>query len=90
MDDGLTDPQARVLRALRDGAALTMHARSERGPFYTLGGRRLSVTLLKDLERLRFVSRSAGVSRTAVAYELTPAGLVALAHWEAARPASGA
>lgn len=88
MTAGLTDPQARVLGALRDGAALIMHTRRERGAFYTLGGRRLSVTLLKDLELLRYVSRSSGAGRTAVAYELIPGGSAALAQWESGNPAS--
>lgn len=89
MPSGLSAPQVRVLRALRDGMALTMYMRSERGPYYTLAGRRLSMTLLKDLERQRYISRSAALSRSAVDYELTPDGQAALAQWEGVTAAAG-
>ncbi|GGK15239.1 hypothetical protein GCM10008955_05790 [Deinococcus malanensis] len=88
MTSALTEAQARVLSALQGGAALTMHSRSERGPFYMLSGRRLSMTLVKDLERLRYISRSAGMGRSAVAYELTSDGQAALMRWEAQGPAA--
>ena len=73
---------ARVLRALREGAELAMHARQTgRGPYYTLGGRRLSVVTLKALEERRFIRREGrGV------YLLTPLGEAALAEWEGRSP----
>ncbi|MFB9991324.1 hypothetical protein ACFFLM_04935 [Deinococcus oregonensis] len=75
----LTAPQARVLGALQEGALLLMHRRGERGPYYTLQGRRLSVTLLKELEALRLIEQEAGgTGRAVVAYGLTPAGRHAL------------
>ncbi|MFC4453890.1 hypothetical protein [Deinococcus sonorensis] len=74
-----TEAQARVLTALRDGAELKSHARGERGPYYTLNGRRLSVTLLKALEGLRWIERQGRPGQPVAAYDLTPSGRAALA-----------
>ncbi len=71
--------EVRVLAALQRGAALVMHRRGERGPYYTLGGRRLSVTLLKALEARRWIAREGGPDRAAVTYALTAEGEAALA-----------
>ncbi len=81
----LTDAEASVLRALRDGAELAMHLRQTgRGPYYTLAGRRLSVVTFKGLEGQKFIHREGGGQVKAV-YALTPAGEAALAGCEAAR-----
>ena len=82
----LTEPQARVLRAMQQGSDLTAHFRPGRGPFYTLGGRRLGIVLLKELEGQRLIARTGeGAGRAAAGYALTAAGEVALAGCEEAR-----
>ncbi|MBB5232703.1 hypothetical protein [Deinococcus budaensis] len=82
----LTEPQVRVLRAMQQGAALTAHFRPGRGPFHTLGGRRLGIVLLKELESQRLIARSGeGAGRGAAGYALTAVGEAALAGWEAGR-----
>lgn len=78
----LTAPQVRVLTALSEGAPLLLHRRGERGPYYTLQGRRLSVILLKELEALRLIERENGPERAVVAYALTPEGRSALSAQE--------
>jgi len=82
----LTGAQARVLRAMQTGAELTAHFRPERGPYYTLGGRRLGLVLLKDLEGQRLIARAGeGGGRAAALYTVTDAGAAALEAWEAAQ-----
>lgn len=81
----LTDAEAKALRAAREGAELALHLRQTgRGPYYTLGGRRLSVVTFKGLEGRKLIIRVGGGQARAV-YTLTPAGEEALANWEAAR-----
>lgn len=75
--------QIRVMTALRAGGTLAMHSRGERGPYYTLNGRRLSVTLVKNLEAARWITREGGASRAVAAYLLTPEGESVLVGWEA-------
>ncbi|ADV67980.1 hypothetical protein [Deinococcus maricopensis] len=82
----LTDAQARVLQALQDGAALTMHARGDRGPYYTLNGRRLSMPLVKSLEANRWIEREGAGRGAASAYQLTAEGESALQAWAAPTP----
>ncbi|EYB68946.1 hypothetical protein DEIPH_ctg012orf0002 [Deinococcus phoenicis] len=83
----LNDAEARVLTALREGAALVMHVRQTgRGPYYTLAGRRLSVVTLKGLEGRTLIAREGGGGHTRAAYVLTQAGAAALADWEQRRP----
>ncbi|UBV42155.1 hypothetical protein LAJ19_11015 [Deinococcus taeanensis] len=81
MSDTLTEVGANVLRALQEGRALTRHDRAGRGPYYTLGGRRLSMPLVKQLEAQRFIARSGRPGSPVSAYELTPAGTDALTMW---------
>lgn len=82
----LTDPQARVLQAMQQGADLTAHFRPGRGPFYTLGGRRLGIVLLKELEGQRLIARTGeGAGRAAAVYTLTEVGERALAEWAEGR-----
>lgn len=78
MNLALTEPQIRLLKALQEGALLLMHSRSDRGPYYTLNGRRLSVILLKELETLRLIQREGASGPAVIAYELTAAGKAAL------------
>ncbi|THF70393.1 hypothetical protein E7T06_07980 [Deinococcus sp. Arct2-2] len=78
----LTAPHIRVLSALQEGAPLLLHRRGDRGPYYTLQGRRLSVVLLKDLETLRLIERESGTERAVVAYALTSAGRSTLVMWQ--------
>lgn len=81
----LSNAEARVLRALREGAELAMHRRQTgRGPYYTLGGRRLSVVTFKALESRKLITREGGAQAKAV-YTLTPAGEATLAGWEETR-----
>lgn len=77
----LTEAQAHVLQALRDGAELRRHERAERGPYYTLAGRRLSMPLLKALEGRKLVQRSGTAERGTAAYVLTLSGETALDGW---------
>lgn len=82
----LTETQARVLQAMQQGTELTAHFRPGRGPFYTLGGRRLGIVLLKELEGQRLIARTGeGAGRAAAVYTLTERGEAALIAWEAAR-----
>ncbi|WP_045234411.1 hypothetical protein [Deinococcus pimensis] len=81
----LTEAQARVLAALEGGADLVAHRRDERGPFYTLGGRRLPVTLLKSLEDARLLQRDTARSR-ASGFRLTETGRAALGAWRDLHP----
>lgn len=81
-----SEHQVRVLKALRAGGLLVMHTRGERGPYYTLDGRWLSVTLVKGLEAARLIQREGSSGRVVASYQLTPAGESALAEWEAVRP----
>lgn len=87
----LTEAQARVLQAMRAGSELTAHFRAARGPYYTLGGRRLGLVLLKDLEGRRLIARGAagGAGRAAAPYTLTGAGEAARRAWEETRSAGG-
>jgi len=78
-----TEAQARVLAALEGGAELRLHGRAERGPYYTLRGRRLPVTLLGALEGAGWIERDTPTRHTS-SYRLTSAGHAALAEWRAA------
>jgi len=70
----------RVLEALYSGAELVMHRRPTRGPYYTLGGRRLSMLLLKELEGRKLIAREgSGQGQEQTHYVLTPAGEAVLA-----------
>ncbi|WP_019587957.1 hypothetical protein [Deinococcus apachensis] len=81
----LTDAEAKVLRALREGAELAMHVRqTRRGPYYTLAGRRLSVVTFKALEGRKLIGRESGGQARTV-YTLTQVGEEALTDWEATR-----
>lgn len=81
----LPDAHLRVLQALRGGAELLMHRRPTRGPYYTLGGRRLSMLLLKELEARNLIAREgSGAGTGPTAYVLTPAGKAVLAGQNAA------
>ncbi|WP_102126135.1 hypothetical protein [Deinococcus planocerae] len=81
-----TQAQARILTALREGAELVIHTRQTgRGPSSTLGGRRLSVVILKELEAQKWIVREGGPGHTRARYALTPAGEATLAAWETAR-----
>jgi hypothetical protein len=74
----LTQEEERVLRALRDGAELTRHTRVERGPYYLMQGRRLSMPLVKQLEEKRLIAPGQSRGSTTTSYTLTPAGHGAL------------
>lgn len=81
----LTDAEAKVLRGMREDAELALHLRQTgRGPYYTLGGRRLSVVTFKALEGRKLIARESG-GQTKAVYTLTRAGEEALADWEATR-----
>lgn len=80
-----TEHQIRVLTALRAGGMLIMHTRGERGPYYTLNGRRLSMTVVKDLEAARWITREGSAGRIIASYQLTSAGGSVLAEWQATR-----
>ncbi|MFC4637183.1 hypothetical protein [Deinococcus hohokamensis] len=84
---GLTEAQASVLRALQAGAELKRHDRPERGSFYTLAGRRLSMPLLKALESQKLVQSEGAAGRTTASYSLTAAGKAALQAWDIDRSA---
>ncbi|WP_104991829.1 hypothetical protein [Deinococcus sp. NW-56] len=80
---GLTDAEARVLSALRDGAALVRHLRQTgRGPYYTLAGRRLSVVTVKGLEGRGLIALEGGPGQSSATYALTERGEAALAEGE--------
>lgn len=71
----LPDAHLRVLKALDSGAELVTHRRTTRGPYYTLGGRRLSLLLVKELEARQLIAREGhGPGRVQAHYALTPAG----------------
>lgn len=59
------------------------HVRPDRGPYYTLAGRRLSVVLLGELEARRLIARA---GRDRAAYHLTPLGEQVLAAGERPDP----
>jgi len=82
MDTVLTEAEVNILRALREGAELTRHLRTERGPYYMLAGRRLSMPLVKRLEAQRLIVRTGQTGGATVPYTLTSAGMDALRHSE--------
>jgi DNA-binding PadR family transcriptional regulator len=84
MSRALSKAGARVLQVLREGAELTRHTRAERGPYYLMQGRRLSMPLVKQLEEQRFIAHVHSRASTTTSYTLTPAGREALEAWERA------
>lgn len=76
----LTEAQARILKAMREGAELWDYRYMKGGPF--LGKGKASAVVLQKLMACKFL-HCARLTTTTHEYGLTPAGAAALAVWEA-------
>lgn len=88
----LTDAQANILRAMREGAELwTWYGASTKRQWTSIGkgldSRNINLRSVMSLVRAGYLaSKHEGYSMTGrTTYTLTPSGLTALAAWEAGR-----